>query len=124
MKRTKSTVLEDADVMCFLDKSQLVSLRFVLAKLSDKDPRQIPLGCAVNCVVVPDKEDEEDDGKFVCVPLACQGGFDLIHNGNNVSSLQIWYRKFHFETKDGESILSSTTLSRYIETAELGILEH
>jgi hypothetical protein len=56
-------------------------------------------------VVVPDDdEDEEGDEKFVRVPPACQGGFDLIHNGNNLLSLQIRYKKFHFKTEDGESI--------------------
>jgi hypothetical protein len=117
MKRTKFAVLEDVDVMRFSDETQLVLLRSVLgsticygiracrAKLSDKDPRQIPPGCAVNCVVVPDEADEEEPNrKFMRVPPACQGGFDLIHNGNIVLSLRIWYRKFHFETEDGGSI--------------------
>jgi hypothetical protein len=46
-------------------------------------------GCAFNCVVVlygPDK-DEDDNEKFIHVPTSCQGGFDLIHNGNNFLSL-------------------------------------
>ena len=38
------------------------------------------------------------------MPPAREGGFDLIHNGNNVLSLRVRYRKFHFETVDGESI--------------------
>jgi hypothetical protein len=56
--------------------------------VGDTHPLKIPPGCAVNCVVVPDVPDEEDNKKFIRVPAACQGGFDLIHNGNNVLSLQ------------------------------------
>jgi hypothetical protein len=116
LKRTKFAVWEDVDVMRFSDESQLVSLRSVLgsticygirasrAKLSDIRPLRIPPGCAINCVVVPDEEDEEGNTTFVRVPPACQGGFDLIHNGSNLLSLRIRYKKFHFETEDGESI--------------------
>jgi hypothetical protein len=116
MKRTKFAVSEDVDVMRFSDESQLISLRSVLglticygirasrARLGDTHPRQIPPGCAVNCVVVPDAPDEDNNPSFIRVPAACQGGFDLIHNGKNVLSLRSRYRKFHFETKDGDSI--------------------
>jgi hypothetical protein len=49
-------------------------------------------------------EANDDAPKFARVPPASQGGFDLIHNGNNVLSLRVRYRKFHFETVAGESI--------------------
>jgi hypothetical protein len=108
---------ENCDVMRFPEESQLVSLRSVLgsnicygirasrAKLSDKAPLQIPSDCAVNCVAAPgDDELNEDNDKFVRAPPASQRGFNLIHNGNNVLSLRIRHRKFHFETEDGKSI--------------------
>ena len=57
----------------------------------------------MNCVVAAD-EDTVDPTKFVRVPPASKGGFDLIHNGNNLLSLRVRYRKFHYETADGESI--------------------
>ena len=115
MKRTKFAVSEDVDVMRFSDETQFASLRSVLgsticygirarrAKLSDKGPVRIPPGCAVDCVVAAD-EDTVDPTKFVRVPPASEGGFDLIHNGNNLLSLRVRYRKFHYETADGESI--------------------
>jgi hypothetical protein len=127
MKRTKFAVLEDADVMRFSDEAQFGALRSVLgsticygirasrAKLSDKDPRQIPPGCAVNCVVASLQE-HPDAAKFVRVPPASEGGFDLIHNGNNVLSLRTRYRKFHFETEDGESIpLENSCLPQHFQ---------
>jgi hypothetical protein len=58
----------------------------------------------VKCVVAS-KQEHPDAAKFVRAPPASEGGFDLIHNGNNVLSLQTRYRKFHFETEEGESIL-------------------
>jgi hypothetical protein len=124
MKCTKFAVVEDADVMQFSDEMQFASLRFVLglticygicasrAKLSDKDPRQIPPGCAVKCVVAASEQEHPDAAKFVWVPPASEGGFDLIHNGNNVLSLQTRFRKFHFETEDGESFRSKTLAFR------------
>jgi hypothetical protein len=99
MKHTKFAVVEDADVMRFLDEMQFASLRCVLglticygihasrAKLSGKDPRQIPPGCAVNCVVAASEQEHQKSAKFVRVPPASEGGFDLIHKGNNVLSL-------------------------------------
>ncbi len=127
MKRTKFAVVEDAYVMRFSDEMQFASLRSVLglticygirasrAKLSDKDPRQIPPGCAVNCVLASE-QDNADCAKFVRVPPASEGGFDLIHNGNNVLSLRTRYRKFHFETEDGESIpLENSSLPQHFQ---------
>ena len=128
MKRTKFAVLEDTGIMRFSSESHLTALRSVLgsticygirasrAKLSDKDPRQIPPGRAVNCVVAGDEAHNADAAKFVRVPPACEGGFDLIHNGNNVLSLRSRYRKFHFETKDGESIpLENSSLPQHFQ---------
>jgi hypothetical protein len=44
-----------------------------------------PTDCAVNFGVVPDEEEEDKAGnaKFIHVPPTCQGGFDLIDDGNN-----------------------------------------
>jgi hypothetical protein len=44
-------------------------------------------------------QEHPDAAKFL------EGGFNLIHNGNNFLSLQTRYRKFHFETEDGKSIM-------------------
>jgi hypothetical protein len=116
MKPTKFAVLKDAHVMQLLDEAQFAALRSILglticygipanqAKLSNKDPQLIPLGCAVNCVVAS-LQDHPDAAKFVWVPLAREGGLDIIHNGNFVLSLQTCYRKFHFETEGSKSIL-------------------
>ena len=116
MKRTKFAVSEDVEIMRFSDETQFASLRSVLgsticygirasrAKLSDKEPRRIPPDCAVNCVVEEPDEETVATRKFVRVPPASEGGFDLIHNGNNLLSLRVRYRKFHFQTVDGESI--------------------
>jgi hypothetical protein len=113
MKRTKFAVSEDVEVMRFSDETQFASLRSVLgsticygirasrAKLSDKAPRRIPADCAVNCVV---EEPTVAPPKFVRVPPASEGGFDLIHNRKNLLSLRVRYRKFHFQTADGASI--------------------
>ncbi len=113
--------------MQFLDETQFAALRSVLgstfgygirasrAKLSDKDPQQIPPGCAVNCVVASE-QDNADSAKFVRVPPASEGGSNLIHNGNNVLSLQTRYRKFRFETEDGESIpLENSSLPQHFQ---------
>ena len=51
-------------------------------------------------MVEPD-EDTVDHTKFVRVPPASEGRFDLIHNGNYLFSLRLRYRKFHYETADG-----------------------
>ena len=119
MKRTKFAVLEDANIMRFSDETQFASLRSVLAstvrygirarraKLSDKGPVRIPRGCAVSCGVEPDK-DTVDPTKFDCVPPASEGGFDLIHNGNNLLSLRVRCRKFHYETAHGNVFLLKT----------------
>jgi hypothetical protein len=82
MKRTKFAVVKDADVMQFSDEMHFASLRSVLglticygiraswAKLSDKDPPQIPPGCVVNCVVAASGQEHPDTAKFVRVPPA------------------------------------------------------
>jgi hypothetical protein len=50
------------------------------------------------------------------VPPASEGGFDLIHNGNNFLSLRTCYRKFHFKTEDGESIpLENSSLPQHFQ---------
>ena len=59
-------------------------------------------------MVAADK-DTVDPRKFIPVPPASEGGFDLIQNGNNFLSLRVRYlrvryRKFHYETAGGESI--------------------
>jgi hypothetical protein len=112
--------------MRFLDEAQFAALRSVLgsticygiwasgAKLSG-NPRQIPPGCAVNCVVASLQE-HPDAAKFVWVPPASKGGFNLIHNGNNILSLRTHYHKFHFETEDGESIpLKNSCLPQHFQ---------
>jgi hypothetical protein len=80
MKRTKFSVVEYAGVMQFSDEMQFASLRSVLGlticygirasrpKLSDKDPRQIPPGCAVNCVMAA--SEQEHPSLFGCHRLA------------------------------------------------------
>jgi hypothetical protein len=142
MKRTKFALSEDIDAMRFLKEAEFEKLRSVLgstvcygirasrAKLSNKCPLRVPPGCALNCAVEQDKESEDDDApKFVRVPPASQGGFDLIHNGNNMLHLQVRHRKFHFETEDGTSVPLEdcslpSTLPRDLEAAELmGSLE-
>jgi hypothetical protein len=128
MKRTKFAVLNDTDIMQFSSKVHLITLRSVLgsiicygigasgAKLSNRDPCQIPPGCAINCVVAADEANNADTAKFVQVPPAYEGGFDLIHNGNNVLSLRSRYRKFHFETKDGKSTpLKNSSLPQHFQ---------
>jgi hypothetical protein len=50
---------------------------------------------------VASEQEHPDAAKFVWVPPASKGEFDVIHNGNNVLSLQTRYPKFHFETDDG-----------------------
>jgi hypothetical protein len=89
MKCTKFAVSDDVDVVHFLEKSQLILLRSILglticygirasrAQLGDPHPRQIPPGCAVNCLVVPDAPDKDNNQTFIRVP-------DLIHDGKNV----------------------------------------
>jgi hypothetical protein len=135
MKRTKFAVWEDVDVMRFSDESQLVLLRSVLgvticyvilasrAKLADKDPRQIQPGCAVNCVTAQDDDSDDEDG-FIRVPSACHGDFDLIHNGNNILSLRIRYRKQNGRRRKHSTcrMPSSSTLPRHPQASELGIL--
>ena len=98
MKRTKFAVSEDVKIMRFADEMQLASLRSVLgsttchgarasrAKWSDKEPCRISPNCAVNCAVEERDEETAAPAKFVCVPPASKGGFDLIHNGKNALS--------------------------------------
>jgi hypothetical protein len=119
LKRMKCAVSEDVDVMRFSTETQFDSLRSVLgsnicygirarrAKLSDAAPIRIPPDCAVNCVTehtVESDEDTADPPKFVRVPPAREGGFDLIHNRINMLSLRVRYKKFHYQTEDGVSV--------------------
>jgi hypothetical protein len=123
MKRTKFAVLKATNIMQFSSERHLIALRSVLgsticygicasrANLSNKDPHQIPPRCVVNCVVAAD-----ETAKFVRVPPACKGGFDLIHNGNNILLLRSGYHKFHFETTDGKSIpLKNSSLPQHFQ---------